>query len=109
MKNLSLALLAAAAIGAISIGSASAMPFGSMSPALGESDVQNVRVVCNRNGHCYNTGRVHRTVRPAYRSVPRYQAQQYYGNDGYYAGPSYGYYDRPLVGFGVGPFGFRVF
>jgi hypothetical protein len=24
---------------------------------LGQSDVENVRVVCNRNGHCYNTGR----------------------------------------------------
>jgi hypothetical protein len=46
MKNITLTLLAAAAMGAVSIGNASAMPFSNVSAALGERDVQNVRVVC---------------------------------------------------------------
>ncbi|HEY4720975.1 MAG TPA: hypothetical protein VII92_03960 [Anaerolineae bacterium] len=106
MKNVTLTLLAAAAIGAISLGSASAMPFSSVSPALGQSDVENVRVVCDQYGRCYNTNR------RAYRSSQRYYAPRHY-NDGYYNGhyngPGYGYYGRPHVGVGVGPFQFGVF
>ena len=100
MKNITLTLLAAAAIGTVSIGSASAMPFNSASPTLGENDVQNVRLICNRNGYCYNTRR-------SYRSVPRYYAPGYY-NGGYYGGPGYGYYGGPRVGIGFGPFGLGV-
>ena len=100
MKNITLTLLAAAAIGAVSIASASAMPFSGASPTLGENDVQNVRIVCKRNGYCYNTRRT-------YRSARRYYAPGYY-NGGYYGGPGYGYYGRPHVGIGIGPFGFGV-
>jgi hypothetical protein len=102
MKNVSLTLLAAAAIGAISLGSASAMPFSSVSPALGQSDVENVRVVCDRYGRCYNTRRT-------YRSAHRYYAPGYYYGPQYYGGPGYGYYGGPRVGIGIGPFGFGVF
>jgi hypothetical protein len=102
MKNLTLTLLAAAAIGAVSIGSASAMPFNNLSAALGESRVQDVRVVCNRNGQCYNTRRTYRFARPYY--APRYATPGY----GYYGGPGYGYYGGPRVGIGIGPFGFVV-
>ena len=56
MRVLSLALLAASAIGAVSIGSASAMPFANPASAQ-ESLVQDVRVVCDRFGRCYNTNR----------------------------------------------------
>jgi hypothetical protein len=105
MNRLKLTLLATAAMGAASIGGASAMPFSNLAGAV-ESDVQNARVVCNRNGKCYNT-RVNR-ARP-------YYAQRYRGNRGYYAAPyapGYGYgaygYGGPRVGVGVGPFGFGV-
>ena len=108
MKNITLTLLAATAIGAVSIGGASAMPFNNVSPALGESHVQNVRVVCNQNGHCYNTNRGNRSARTYY--APRsYDSPAYYGGSGYYAAPSNGYYyGGPRVGLGIGPFGFGV-
>ena len=76
MKNVTLSLLAAAAIGTISIGSVSAMPVNNLA-GLGESHLQDVRLVCDRFGRCYNTRR-------AYRSYP--YAQPYYGGRGYYSG-----------------------
>lgn len=110
MKNATLSLLAAAAIGAISIGSASAMPASNLA-GLGDSQLQDVRVVCDRLGQCWNTNR------RAHRSSQRYYAPQYdngyYGNGynsyGYYGGPGYGGYNRPGVGIGVGPFGFGLY
>ena len=56
MKNVTLSLLAAAAIGAISIGSVSAMPVNNLA-GLGENHFQDVRLVCDRFGRCYNTRR----------------------------------------------------
>jgi hypothetical protein len=107
MKNITLTLLAAAAIGAASIGSASAMPFNNVSAALGESHVQDVRVVCDQYQQCYNTGRAYRSARPNY--APRYyDSPTYYGGPGYYAAPGYGYYSGPRVGIGIGPFGFGM-
>ena len=96
MKNVTLSFLAAAAIGTVSIGSVSAMPVNNLA-GLGESHFQDVRLVCDRYGRCYNTRR-------AYRSYS--YAQPYYGG-GYYSGgygPGYGYYGGPRVGIGVGPF-----
>ena len=69
MKNMTLSLLAAAAMGTISIGSVSAMPVNNLA-GLGESHFQDVRLVCDRFGRCYNTRR-------AYRSYP--YARRYYG------------------------------
>jgi hypothetical protein len=67
--------------------------------------VQDVRVVCNRNGNCWNTGgRSYRTVRRGY-YAPGYRR-------GYYDEPRYGYggyYGGPRVGVGVGPFGFGLY
>lgn len=99
MKNITLTLLAAAAMGAVSIGTASALPFSNVSAALGESDLQNVRVICGRYQRCYNSARTYRYARP-------YQQPRYYNNYGpvYGYGPSYGYYGRPFVGIGIGPF-----
>ena len=100
MKNVTLSLLAAAGLGAISIGSASAMPVSNLA-GLSESHVQDVRLVCDRYGRCYNTRRANRTYP---------YAQRYYG-DGYYSGygPGYGYYGGPRgVGIGVGPFGVSI-
>jgi hypothetical protein len=67
---------------------------------LGESLVQDVRVVCDRHGRCYNTARTNRRARS-------YYAPGYY-NPGYYRGPGYGYYGGPSVGIGVGPIGVGV-
>jgi hypothetical protein len=104
MKDTATILLAAAAMGAVSIGSASAMPFSNLSASLGESDVQDVRLVCGRY-RCYNTYR-YGYASPYY--APRY-ASPYYA-PGYYGGypyGGYGYgYGRPFVGIGIGPFGF---
>jgi hypothetical protein len=99
MKNITMILLAAAATGAVAIGSASAMPFDNLSTALGESDVQNVRLVCGRHHRCYNTYGTY-----GYGYASPYYAPGYYG--GYpYGGYGYGY-GRPFVGIGIGPFGF---
>ena len=102
MKTFTLPLLAAVAIGSITIGSATAMPFSAnnATAVLDESLVQNVRVVCDRRGRCWNTGR---------RSA-RYQSRGYYSRPGYYAEPGYRYYrSGPRVGVGIGPFGFGMY
>jgi hypothetical protein len=91
MKNVTLSLLAAAAIGAISIGSVSAMPVNNLA-GLGENHFQGVRLVCDRFGRCYNTRRAYRP----------YYAQRYYGQ------PGYGYYGGPRVGVGIDPLGFGM-
>lgn len=108
MKNLILSTFAAAAIGGLSIGAASAMPFNSGLPAAGASLVHDARVACDRNGRCYNTNRRARVSQ-------RYYAPRQYGYnrgyDGYnrgYAQPYYGAYG-PAVGIGIGPFGVGVF
>jgi hypothetical protein len=115
MKNITLTLLAATAIGAVSIGSASTMPLNNVSGALGESHVQNVRVVCDQYQRCYNTNRAYRSAQPNYaqRSYDGYAQRSYdgpayYSEPNYYAAPRYGYYGGPGVGVGIGPFGFGM-
>ena len=100
MRVLSLALLAASAIGAVSIGSASAMPFANPASAQ-ESFVQDVRVVCDRFGRCYNTNRARYGNRYGYRSG-------YRGHRAYGYNPGYRYHSGPSVGIGVGPVGIGV-
>lgn len=119
MKNVKLTLLAAAAIGAVSVGGASAMPFSDLRPALGDGDVHNARVVCDQYRRCYNTARTQR-ARPyytqRYRNRPAYYGQYGYGRPVYgqygygygYGGPGYAYYGAPAVGLGIGPFGFGM-
>jgi hypothetical protein len=103
MKYMTPTLLAAAAIGAVSIASASALPFNAVSPGLGASLVQDVRLVCDRNRQCYETRRTYRAARP--HLGPRSDGE-YYVEPGYgYAALHYGYYDGPRVGIGIGPFG----
>jgi hypothetical protein len=108
MKTFTLPLLAVVAIGSLTAGSAAAMPFSAnnRTAALDESLVQDVRLVCDRRGRCWNT----RSAR--YRS--RYYAQPgyYYAQPGYYPpgyGYGYGYYGGPRVGVGIGPFGFGLY
>ena len=99
MKAFSLALLAASAIGAVSIGSAAAMPFANPASAQ-ESLVQDVRVVCDRFGRCYNTNRSARYYAP--------RAQRYGYRSSYRGDHAYGYHRGPAVGIGVGPVGIGV-
>ena len=107
MTNLKLTLLAAASIGAVSIGGASALPFSSSTPSVGEGNVQLARVVCDRFGRCWNTNRSSRSTRYYAPASPGYA----YGSPGYAYG-AYGAYDRRYdnrgVGVGVGPFGIWV-
>jgi hypothetical protein len=109
MKTITLPLLAVVALGVVTIGSAGAMPFSTNngSAALNERLVQDVRVVCNRNGNCWNTGR-YRSARRAY-SSGYYNQSGYYNRRGYYAEPGYGYYRGPRVGIGIGPLGFGLY
>ena len=109
MKTLTLPLIVAVAIGAITIGSATAMPFSANHEAavLDESLVQNVRVVCNRQGNCWNTAR-NRSAHRSY-STGYYNGSGYYDRPGYYADPGYGYYRGPRVGVGIGPLGFGIY
>lgn len=81
------ALVGLAAFGgaAFSVGPASALPIGLVAAP---SDVEQVRLVCDRHGRCYRTG-------------PRrvYAAPSYYG----YGAPSYyDGYGGPAVIFGFG-------
>jgi hypothetical protein len=72
------------------------MPIGNLgNAATTGSDVQDVRLVCNRWGRCWRTGRYY---------GPRYRPYYGYG----YGYPAYGYgYGRPYWGRpGIG-FGFR--
>ncbi len=96
MRAFSLALLAASAIGAVSIGSASAMPFSNPASTQ-ESLVQDVRVVCDRFGRCYNARRHY-----------GHRAYRHRGYHSGYRGDHYGYHRGPSVGIGVGPVGIGV-
>ena len=100
MRVFSLALLAASAIGAVSIGSASAMPFANPVSAQ-ESLIQDVRVVCDRFGRCYNTNRNARRYH-----APR--AHRYGYRSGYRGDRAYGYHRGPSVEIGVGPVGVGI-
>ena len=94
MTNLRLTLLAAASIGAVSVGGASAMPFDNSLAALNGSNTQQVRIVCDQFGRCYDTRR-------NYRSNAHNRSGYAYG--------AYGQrYNSPGVRVGVGPYGVWV-
>jgi len=89
-------LLAAGGLLTLATTASSAMPIGNLgNAATSGSDVQDVRLVCNRWGRCWRTGRYY---------GPRYRPYYGYG----YGYPAYGYgYGRPYWGRpGIG-FGFR--
>jgi hypothetical protein len=110
MNHFTPSMLAAAAIVAISIGGASAMPFDKGPAALSENLVQDARVVCDRNGRCYNTNRRARSSQRYYAPRRNGYNDGYHGyNNGYYAQPHYRAYDGPAVGVGIGPFGFGIY
>jgi hypothetical protein len=101
--NIKLTMLAAAAVGIATIGSANAMPLTGLKAMQNQSLVQDVRIVCNSRGICWNTNNPRRTWRSS-RSNRRY-VQPHYGYQPYY-GNQYGYgYRAPRAGITVGPFG----
>lgn len=101
MTTFKMTLLAAVAIGAAFIGTASAMPL-STAPATGESALHHVRVVCDAWGRCYNEY--------AGRSSRHYSSNQHYRNRNYAYGNDR--YDRRYRNsghaVGIGPFGIWV-
>jgi len=86
MKYFRPLLLASAAIGLASVGSAFAMPLTAV-PAQADAHAQNVRIVCDQWGRCYNTRN-------------RYRGGHYYRNDGY-RGYDNGYYRSNRGPFGL--------
>jgi hypothetical protein len=68
----------------------SALPLAPSATFEQTSMIQNVRVVCDPYGRCWNTG-------------PRYRVVRRYYDPGYAYGPAYGYYGGPAYGYGWGP------
>ncbi len=54
------------------------------------SNVEHVRIVCNKQGRCW---RVHK---------PYYTQRSYYSEPGYYDRRAYGYYGGPSIGLSFG-------
>src|ERR1700730_10991134 len=65
MTKLNTLMFTAAALGAVAVTPASAMPASHLS-ATAPGDVQQARLVCGRSGHCYRTGYRYRSVRRYY-------------------------------------------
>ena len=90
------------AIGAAALfaSAAGAAPLSNGLSVMPDNGIENVRLVCNEFGRCYETrgGRrviVERSYGDSYNYYPR---DRYYGHSGYYDG-------GPRVGIGVGPGG----
>ena len=90
-------------VGALLSSGANAAPLQVSPSVLPDNGVENVRLVCDEYGRCYNTRRGRRVV-----------VQEYGGSYGYAPRAGYverrGYYDGyygggPSVGIGVGPGG----
>jgi hypothetical protein len=86
-------LLAAGGLLTLAATSSSAMPVSNLGAAV-SSDVENVRVVCNRWGRCWRTAR--RYYGPRYYAPPAYGYYPYGYHRPYYGGYGYG---RPGIGF----------
>ena len=101
MKRL-LSLAAVLTVSALG-GSASAFPAAPISQSA--ANIEQVRLVCNEWGRCWETGP--RYYRYGYGARRYYgPGYGYYGGGPYYGGP-YGYYGGPGVTVGGPGFGFR--
>jgi hypothetical protein len=96
-------LLAAAATGFA--GGASAMPMSNLAAAATANDElkQDVRVVCDRSGRCYNTRRHLYREDYSYNNYgyAPYAHEYNYAPRAYYGSP-YGYYGGPGIGLSFG-------
>jgi hypothetical protein len=85
MKRLAISLIAGA--GALFVTAASAAPLANGLTAMPDSNIEQVRMVCNENGRCWRErGERQVIVRDSYNYAPR---ERYYGR---------GYEDRGAVG-----------
>jgi hypothetical protein len=81
---------------------ASAAPLSNGVVAMPNNGIEQVRMVCNENGRCWQQRGRRVIVEDSYGYAPR----ERYERRGYYDG---GYYDNgPSVGIGVGPGGVGV-
>ena len=96
-----IAISFAAAASALLATAATAAPLIADQSIRADSNIQNVRMVCNEDGRCWRErGEQRVIVRDSYGYAPR---ERYIERRGYYDG---GYYDNgPSVGIGVGPGG----
>lgn len=104
MNTIRMSLFAAAvALGAASFTTgASAMPFSNAASIASDSLVQDVRLVCDSRGRCYETRGSNRA-----RYAPR--DRRHYGHRrGYNDRRGYGYQRSPGIGIGVGPVGVHI-
>jgi len=82
MKLLAISLAAAA--GTLVMTAASAAPLSAVGPSAGESNIQNVRMVCNEDGRCWRERGERRVIirdnRDSYGYAPR---ERYIDRRGY--------------------------
>jgi hypothetical protein len=89
---------------------AAAMPLPASAAPQGASKVQSTDVSAQRQGrHARHYSGPRRHVGPRYRYGYRNYGYRNYGYRNYGYAEPYGYYGPPLVQFGVGPFGLRLF
>jgi hypothetical protein len=92
----------ATAAGALAVSAASAAPLSSVVPSVPDSNIQNVRMVCNEYGRCWHERSERRVIiregRDAYDYAPR---ERYYERRGYrdHGGVEF---NAPGVSVGVG-------
>jgi len=73
------AILLAVGAGALFVTAASAAPLSSGLTALPDSNIEQVRMVCNENGRCWRERGERRVIRDSYDYAPRerYQRREY--------------------------------
>jgi len=86
---------------------ASAAPLTRGIAVAPDNGIQNVRVVCDQYGRCFNRDRREVVVQEQYGYAPRerYIERRGYSDRGYYDD---GYRSGPSVGIGIGPGGVGV-
>jgi hypothetical protein len=81
----------------------SAAPLANGIAVAPDNGIENVRMVCDQYGRCWNRGPRNVIIQDSYNYAPR---ERYIERRGYYDG---GYYNNgPSVGIGVGPGGVGI-
>lgn len=97
---------AVAVLAAVTVGPVSALPMAKISGSTASQPsplTENVHLVCDRYGRCYNSRRY---IQRRYYADPGYSSYGYGPSYGYGYGPGYGYgYGGPSISFGFGGYG----
>ncbi len=88
---------AAALLGIAMAGPASALPLAKIASMQPEPLIENVHLICDRYGRCYNSRRY---IQRRYYVQPSYSGYGYGPGYGYGSGYGYGY--GPSISFGFG-------